>query len=347
MPVMLPGAQAGDPGNDQPFPPFEKGPSSPVQAPGAKEGVRLPDDVDREFTYHPGQRTTPTAMSQAERDWHNKPKSLWEERKALGKVAARHLRGGETAGELDAKLQVKHATAGRKASKQVQQILLGTSLEEYVASPDQQASVESLAMAAAKPRRVDFAAQAPERRTPSLLELRRQGLLGADLRPALPSQQLPEGPREALKWVEVIQDKNLADVHPHFRSAVKAQGLQKGSTRPPRPAAERLARCQHEVHMGAEETRYAVVAAARHAQPAWHREAHRAAARCEAKPLQCSESASVTKTAAPGVALADGRYPMARADGRYRAAIAGGLAHDAAARMQDKLDPHAPKGTSV
>ena len=129
---------------------------------------------------------------------------------------------------------------------------------------------------------------------------------------------------------EGLEGRDLGEAHPHFRKALLAQGLRKDSVTPSRPRAETLRRCKAEVGVGAEETRYAVRAAARRAQPEWHREAHRLAARCEAKRLPNREKAERGQaapqanrrpiSAPPKVAAADGRWPLGAADGRWRAA---------------------------
>eukprot|EP01047_Picozoa_sp_COSAG01_P034491 COSAG01_NODE_2594_length_7402_cov_7.251951_2_plen_417_part_00 len=92
-------------------------PTQAVEAPGAREGVQLPKDEDKEFAYRPAQRASRYAQprSRHEREWEGLPRSLWEERKARGKYAGRHLR----AAELEAQLKVQAQRHARRSLARV------------------------------------------------------------------------------------------------------------------------------------------------------------------------------------------------------------------------------------
>ena len=284
-----------------------------------------PPKVDeKEHAYRAGARVAPAAPSRAEREWRGLPASQWDERK--GKYAGRYL----TAAALDADLKARKAAAARKASAAVLRSSVDAEAARSGGDDAAEAEAEAVAAAAARAYRNATAAK----RAQAAAAPKRGGGGG------------PRGLRKANALAlqrEGLQDHGVADAHPHFRQALRAQGLRKDSVTPSRPRAEMLRRCEAEVAVGAEETRYAVKAAARRAQPEWHREAHTLAARCEAKALPSRRggkrgsgrpATAPAKSQAPAVAQANGRWPLASADGRWRPAAAG-----ADGNRADALEP--------
>eukprot|EP01043_Picozoa_sp_COSAG02_P027040 COSAG02_NODE_1577_length_11862_cov_13.243135_1_plen_577_part_00 len=362
-------------GNARPYtPPDDEPPQEPPPAAeplpptdglaGESRNAALPappPKVDeKEHAYRAGARVAPAAPSRQERAWRGLPTSQWDQRK--NRLAGRHLK----ASELDSKLKARKAAATRRASVAV----LRTSVDAEAArargdgvkaaAADGQRDVEEerlyremtsayRAAAAAAPKRGGGGGSRGLHKTHPLA-LEREGL---------PSSSLPASAQQ-----------DIAEAHPHFRQALRAHGLVHQadasvrearsladvrqarskptveSAMPSVPRADMLRQCKAEVARGAEDTRYAVRAAARRAQPSWHREAHVLAARCEANPLPKRRDNRGDQDrrpgSAPAVAHADGRWPMASADGRWRragtengetaavAATAGGVGRSAA-----------------
>ena len=317
--------EGGAAGNERPFtpPPDAEAPPPPRetfalpptdgaagQGRKAQPPAAAPDD--KEHAYRAGARITPAALSRHEREWRGLPASQWEQRKSGGRYAARHL----SAAGLEAALKARKGAAARRAR--------GAALRSLVEAEAARGAGDSADAAAA-----DAAARAS-------LEDYFDAEAGARHNAGAPSRGGGGGKRGLAKAHalvlrrEGLEGRDLGEAHPHFRQALLAQGLRKDSVTPSRPRAETLRRCKAEVGVGAEETRYAVRAAARRAQPEWHREAHRLAARCEAKRLPNREKAERGQaapqanrrpiSAPPKVAAADGRWPLGAADGRWRAA---------------------------
>ena len=373
-------------GNARPFtpPPDEPPPALPAPAPGLPPNDGLPGDdraaappgpppkVDeKEHAFRAGARVAPAAASRDEREWRGLP-SQWEQRKS--RLAGRHLK----AAELEAQLRARKAEAKRRASAAVLRSSVdaeaararGDGAEAAAADAQRAADEEQLFREMASARRA-AAAAAPSRGG---------GAGPRGLSKAHPLHLQREGLRGAATGIPASAKQDVGEAHPHFRQALRAQGLAQQAdaavseartlggvhsarskptvetATPSRPRADMLRQCKAEVEMGAEETRYAVRAAARRAQPAWHREAHVLAARCEAKPLpkrrdsvagsgggggkkttatretaggqqpRKSHGKSKSKSrpaSAPAVAQANGRWPMASADGRWRPVAAG------------------------
>jgi hypothetical protein len=115
-------------------------PTQAVEAPGAREGVQLPKDEDKEFAYRPAQRASRYAQprSRHEREWEGLPRSLWEERKARGKYAGRHLR----AAELEAQLKVQAQRHARRSLARVRESFQQQAVAEQEAAAASDTSSE-------------------------------------------------------------------------------------------------------------------------------------------------------------------------------------------------------------
>ena len=337
----------------EPLPPTD---GLPGESRNAAPPAPPPKVYEKEHAYRAGARVAPAAPSRQEREWRGLPASQWDQRK--NRLAGRHLK----ASELDSQLKARKAAATRRASAAV----LRTSVEAEAA----RARGDGAAAAAADGQRdVEeerlYREMTSAYRAAAMAAATRGGGGGSrGLHKAHPLALQREGfPSSGLP---ASAQKDIAEAHPHFRQACRAHGLvdqadvtvrearslagvrqARGkptvqSATPSVPRADMLRQCKAEVARGAEDTRYAVRAAARRAQPTWHREAHVMAARCEAKPLpkrrDHRSDPGRRPISAPAVAHADGRWPMASADGRWRRAGTGDSGSAAAAAAAARGD---------